>query len=1477
MAERNAQRLALSAAQRGVWLAHQLDPTARRYSCAEYILVCGPLDPERFRAAWATLRDETDVLRISRIEDEDDLSQIVEPPDGTADGLSIVDLSAATDVDAALHEAMQADLDRPVHLEQGGVSSFALFRMATDQWAFYYRIHHVFVDAYAVHQIGRRLAEIYSSPAGGPPTGEAFQPLAVLGDEDAAYRASAAFIADRAYWTGRFADRPPVMRVGPALTVPAPIRPRQVVPLGADIITLLRDAAATIGTTWQMVFTAVFVAYLHRLTARQDVILGLPVSGRRSARARAVPGMVTNTVALRMRVDGESTLAGLTDAAAAEVGNALRHERFRVEDLFRELESERQEGGFLGPILNFMPYDRSLAFGPATASTHNLASGPTVDLTVSVRGVPGGDMSIVVEGNPGRHDQAGVRAHERRFTEFAARLFADPDQPIGTVEVMTDAERYDVVVRRNATDRRHRPGGVLDGFRSRAAHDPGRPAVTDSATTWSYAELDQRSDALAAELMALGVGPEEYVALVLPRSPWLVAAMIAVSKAGGAFVPVDPAYPEERIRYICTDARLRCAVTDASTEALLPVDLRRLPVDAAGYDRPVPSPLSPDPAQAAYLIYTSGSTGRPKGVVVTHGSLANFVADYLVRFAVDRDSRVLQFVSPSFDVAMGDIWPVLQVGGTLVLAGDGRNTGAESLHELIRTQRVTHASFPGVMLGRLSEKDLPDLRYVLTGGDPLNGDVVRRWSRDRSLFNIYGVTEATVASTATGALHGAAEAPIGRPMDNCRTYVLDDRLTAVLPGTAGELYLAGTGVARGYLRRPGLTASRFLPCPFGPPGDRMYRTGDVVRWRADGDLEFIGRRDEQVKIRGHRIELGEIDTVLARHPGVDRAVTVVHHAEPAPARLISYVVPAQGHRGDPAELRGHAGLALPEYMVPAAVVLIDALPVTPNGKIDKAALPAPVFAGSAEAGKPETPTERVWCDLFAEVLGTGRVHPTDSFFALGGDSILVLKLTSQARAAGLEISPVDVFQQPTPAQLAIVARPCSPSDAAESPAAMVPRRDRYEAEYPDLVDLLPLAPLQEAFLFHHLAAAGTADAYTPQIQLELAGPLDRTALHRAAGALQARHSALRASFHLDDDADPVQVIHTGLATRWAEDDLEASATDAYIEAVTGIAARERAIPFDLSDPPLMRWRLVRLAEDRHVLLLTAHHILWDGWSTGILIRELFALYHDFTGHTLPAPPPHSDHLAWLSRQDRATAYNAWKDALEGLPGPTWVSPDGTAEGEMDQLDAVLDENATRAITAAARRHGVTISTLVQAAWGMLLARITGSDDVVFGISVTGRQAELPGMTDMVGMLTNTVPVRVRLRDGEALHELVVRLQREQSALLPYQFMSLNEIQRDIVAVPLRGGRDLFDTTVVTIDGSFGPPQVPGPPHLTKFEVHDRTHYPLRLAAVSGPELLLRLSYLTGVYRRREAGRLLDQVVTTLRSLTDDLDRHQPQP
>ncbi|MEU6095308.1 amino acid adenylation domain-containing protein [Streptomyces sp. NPDC047079] len=1498
MGESDAMRLPLSAGQRGIWFAHQLDPSGRMYTCAEYILIDGPVDLTRLRTAWSLLRAEAEVVRVRAVVQDDGLWQVVDPEHAAE--LPLLDFTASRTARQDAQRWMHEDVRRPIELSTGPLSAFALLKISATKVIFYYRIHHVAVDGYGVHLLGRRLADIYSAlERGEHEPARVFGSLAGLYAEEQNYRASRDFSEDRSYWLNRFSDRPEPARVpGPAEPAPLPrdmLRTRLTRTLERGDLDLLEKASAATGSTWQLVFMTAVAAYVRRLTGRRDVVLGVPVTARRSLAARRVPGMVTNTVPVRLDVAPGSTLATLVPRLTREVQGALRHERFRLEDLHRELGLDSDMSALLGPIVNFMPYGGKLRFGDCPATSHNLASGPVPDLFVTVRPDPEGEATtLVLEGNAERHDLAGLEQHLARLTAFVRALAQEPHAVIETVDVLFPKERAQLLTGYNATDLPLPGGTVPELFRRQAASAARRVAIVDGTTTLSYGELDARSDRLARQLAERGVGPEDLVALALPRSPELVTAMLAVLKAGAGFVPVDLSHPAERIAYTLDDTAPLLAVTTTDARSRLPASLPCLLLEdgrpAGGAFRPG---TQPDPEQSAYVIHTSGSTGKPKGVVVTHRALHNLVADHITRYGLTQDSRVLQLVSPGFDVAMADIWPALLAGARLVLAPRGQTTTGEALARLLRDQRVTHAAIPPAFLARLPADGLPELRVLITGGEPPAPDVLRRWTvGGRRVFNEYGVTEATVTSTVSRPLSGGAAPPIGVPVANCRVYVLDEALMPVLPGAVGELYVAGAGVARGYLRRPRLTAERFLPCPYGDPGSRMYRTGDLVRWRADGQLEYAGRSDDQIKIRGHRVEPGEIEAVLARHPSVDIAIATVREDRPGRKQLVAYVLPTRDAVPDADALRRFAAESLPGHMLPAAVVPLTEVPLTPNGKVDQRALPAPDFA-SVGLRRPQDAREEALCAVFAEVLGTERVGADDSFFDRGGDSIAALQLVTRARERGLGLELAEVFTHPSPAALARLAREVGPGAAGQVPDGGVAtpgpepvtlaedEREALAAAHPGMTDVLPLTPLQEGLLFHSVLAGESGDgvdAYTAQLRLDLEGPLDPGVLRAAATALVDRHTGLRVAFRHADTSRPVQIVCADVRPPWAQEDLAGLPPDERAARAERLAARERERPFDMTAPPLLRFLLLRLADHHHRIVLTTHHILWDGWSTAILIRELFALYeHGGAPGALPPAPPHSGYLTWLAGQDRAASRQAWGEALRGLAGPTYVAPDmpGAPLQRQRHLVRALDERTTEALGARTRARGLTLGTAVQAAWGLLLSQITGSDDVLFGTSVSGRPPELPGVENMVGLLTNTVPVRLRLRPDEPLPDMLARFQEEQTLLLPHHHLPLADTQRQAHGPgPGLAHRDgaLFDTATTFVTYSFDTagPAAPGGLRLASVDVEDGTHYPLRLVALPGRALTLRLGYRPDAFSRAEAGRLLDRLVQVLHTAADRL-------
>jgi len=867
------------------------------------------------------------------------------------------------------------------------------------------------------------------------------------------------------------AEAPADPQPGPdASAAPAPRR-RLLRTLPKEITERLNERCSSHGWSLNTVVQGVWALALLAVTGREDVLFGGVLTGSEAAfpGAGAMLGYFVNILPVRANPRPAETLTGMLARLEAEQSAMAAHRHLGLGDV-------RRASGLGGELFDTLAVLEPAPFDPArepaakrlgiTAAEHR--EGNHYPYSFSV--VPGETLLLRGDFDPARVAPADAEALLERVELLLRTVADDPERTVASVELTTEDERRLLLGDWNDTRRDVPPRTLAALFEQRVADVPDSTALVYGDNAMSYAELDQRANRLARVLAARGIGPEQIVALALPRSAEMIVSLLAVTKAGAAYLPIDPAYPADRIAFMVEDSRPALLITLSEVE-LPDGGPQRLVLDGPGTaeqagaqdsapltDADRAAPLTAD--HPAYVIYTSGSTGTPKGVVVTHRGLAAFAESEVERFAVTGQSRVLQFSSPSFDAAVLEVCMAFRAGAALLVPPRGPLVGS-ALMDVLTERKVTHALIPPAALAGVPDAELPDFQCLIVGGDACPDDLVARWAPGRRMVNAYGPTETTVVATTSAPLTppaasgtGAAapgtaadrtvsdgtagSPPIGTPIADTRVRVLDAALRLVPPGVPGELYVAGAGVARGYLGRPELTAQRFVADPYGPPGSRMYRTGDLVRWERDGNLRFLGRLDDQVKVRGFRIELGEIEAVLRTHASVDQAVVTVRTdgaesgdgtAEGADSvesgagsgheRVVAYVVPAAGEIPDARALRDHVAAALPEYMVPAAVTVLERLPLTPSGKVDRRALPAPDSLADGGHGRPPaTDTEKALCEAFSNVLGGAEVDADSDFFTIGGDSILTIKLIGQARRSGIKLSPRDVFEHKTVESLA---------------------------------------------------------------------------------------------------------------------------------------------------------------------------------------------------------------------------------------------------------------------------------------------------------------------------------------------------------------------------------------------------------------------------------------------------------------------------
>ncbi|WP_431957560.1 amino acid adenylation domain-containing protein [Nocardia lijiangensis] len=1099
----------LSAAQRGIWFAQHFAGDTP-ISIAQYVEFHGALDLDLLSGVARRAVHEFGSGYVRLIEVDGFPYQVIDT--SLEDETTLVDLRGEADPVAAAQAWMRAEYTAPLNLLRDRLGKYVMLRLGDEHWYWYQRIHHILLDGFGAMTMLQRTAELYNAEWARRelPPNKAVD-LRTIVDADVAYRDSERFAADAQYWREHLAGMAePVGLAGRAAAVDA--HPSLVAGELPSATAELMDAVAKAeSTSVAPVVVAAFGAYLGAMTGAPEVTLSMPVSGRTTAALRRSGGMIANVVPLRLTLGARATVGELIRAAQRELTSALRRQRYRQEDIVRDLGWSVDEAASFGPTVNLMMVDTRIRLGEVTGRMHVLTSGLIEDLFLNLYpGMGAENTHIDFQANPNLYDDEELAAQHRRFLDFLHRfLAAGPDAALSAVSVLSPEERTELEPARGPGSLP--PRMLTEILADGAAIDPDAVAIRADGTSLTYRAVDAYANRLARLLIAAGAGPETAVAVAIPRSLHSVLAVWAVARTGAAFVPIDPGYPADRIEHMVADSGVVAGLTVTGARAALPDRITWLTLDDPETDEMVAhqdsAPVTDADRSAAmhldqpaYLIYTSGSTGMPKGVTVPHRGLANLVAGSGASFGVDAKAVVAHAVSPSFDISVEELLVAFAVGASIAVVPPAAYAG-EDLAQVLREHRVTHLNVTPAVVGSLDPETLPDLRTVVVGGDACPPELVAKWA-GRTLLNGYGPTETTVTVTVSAPLTPEGPVSIGSLARGVVGLVLDPWLRPVAPGVVGELYLGGPAVARGYHQRTGLTASRFVANPY-EPGARMYRSGDLVRWRRRAgrlELDYVGRGDFQVKVRGYRIELGEVDAALERQPEVEFALTIGATTPSGATALVSYVLGAPGAEVQPEALKAAVGELLPAYMVPTVIMVLDSVPLTPVGKVDRRALPAPDFGMRTTVRRPpSTPREETLAGLFAEVLGLDAVGVDENFFALGGDSIISIQLVSRARAAGLRFSARDVFERKTVAALAAVA-----TDAADTAVLELPGGG--------------VGPVETTPIVHAMLDQGeTWNRYSQAVLIALPPDGDRARLTAAVQALLDHHDVLRSSLRKAED------------------------------------------------------------------------------------------------------------------------------------------------------------------------------------------------------------------------------------------------------------------------------------------------------------------------------------------------------------------------
>ncbi|KEO84024.1 non-ribosomal peptide synthetase [Tumebacillus flagellatus] len=1391
----------VSFTQKQMWLLQRMEPDNSSYNNASLIRVTGTLEPKLLEVSFQKFVDRHEALRtVFRENSENELFQRV--LDELTIEIPLVSLEhlPLSEREEEANRLMRLEAQRPLDLEHGPLIRLFLYRLSEQEHLLLFMIHHIVIDGWSagimLFEIGRFYEEALTGQATNlPEPGLHYIDFAAWQNEWFSGEVAAQQLD---YWKTQLAGKVPTLELPFDRT--RPLIPRYKGSLyhlhvDADLRNSLQELSREAGTTMFMTLMAGFQALLHRYTGQEDFAVGFPVSGRSREETQGIMGPLVNSLPLRAQVSSEETFSDLLQRVRERLTGAMANPDVPLAKLVEELQPERPPG--VSPYYQVM-FNLNREYPethlPQLSMVYEMfdAGVAKFDIVIEAHLKPDG-LQFVFEYNTDLFDEATMVRLANAFRILLAGAVENPNRPIWQLPILTPEDRLRLLVEWNdtATEYDPREQNVVQRFEETAARHAADVAVVSGDRSLTYRELNERANRLARFLREQGVRADDRVGICADRTPELVIAILAVIKAGGAYVPIDPAYPQDRISFMVEDSGIKLLLTQSHLAERLPVQTARFLLDAELHTLDAVSAENLDHTISAqdlvYVIYTSGSTGRPKGVLITHGGLMNYLTWAMDAYAQQGHGAPVHS-SLAFDLTVTSTYVPLLTGKRIVLVLD--SMGVDALVDAMRT-------YPGYSLTKITPAHLQLLgmetaagdahtwnHVFVIGGEALTYEGIAPWlthAPDTVLVNEYGPTETVVGCCVYSVPRGekaTGPVPIGRPIANTKLYVLDPHLQPVPIGAVGELYIGGYGVARGYLNRPELTAERFLENPF-EPGTRMYKTGDLARYLPDGNLVYLGRLDDQVKVRGYRIELGEIEAVLETHEQIRLAAVVVQDDGAGDKRLVGYYTTADGEALKSRDLRNFLKDTLPPHMIPSHLLHLESMPLTVNGKIDRRALPSPDAPQAEDAVQTtqltqlESQVQAVW----KSVLKRDDIGVQENFYEIGGHSVNAILITSRLKKElGVDFQIRDIFQAPTISQLASFLG----NKLRENHGDALPPLKPVSRALP-----LPLSFEQQRLWLSDQMQRDTQ--YNVTHVWEIEGDLHPEVLEQSFRDVIERHEVLRTVYRLDG-TQPVQVILPESGFAISQTDLRSLSAAEQIEA---IQAKQNAIntAFDLENGPLLRVELLRLSDQRHVMILCAHHIIGDGWSMDILHRELSAFYASHRSgadSSLPALTlQYADYAVWQRRLveegylEEQVRY--WKQTLADTAPLLDLRPDfprpavQTTNGNTMRLD--FTDGLSERLDEFSRQEGATLFMTLLAAYDLVLAQRSGRDDILVGIPMANRQSE--ETHPIFGMFVNTLAIRTRLAGATTFRDLLQRTREAAHGALSNQDLPFDRVIEEI--------------------------------------------------------------------------------------------------